>query len=272
MATPPTAGFDPIFSIHHSNIDRLWAEWSCMPGKQWGNLPSDYWFNERPWFFFDVDGKVVNEPRKKYFDYRALGIRFKYENLTCTPLPLPNIKAAAVGFTPAAIRPAVTLVETSVSANVLGLGRAVVPLSSAMKQHFETAITTLATQTSGASAGRLGIRLRQVDLGLVQGTGFDLHLTAKPNGDHTRSDPSFIGSIALFRHSHSDSQHARTGSSEMDETFDISRAVSALGNSSLESLSMVAIPYSLLTVPGKATVPLNREYLHIGTLQLLAAQ
>ena len=55
----PTAGFDPIFSIHHSNIDRLWAEWSCMPGKKWGTLPSDYWFNQRPWFFFDTDGKVI---------------------------------------------------------------------------------------------------------------------------------------------------------------------------------------------------------------------
>jgi len=72
MATPPTAGFDPIFSIHHCNIDRLWAEWSCMPGKKWGKLPSDYWFNERPWFFFNIDGKSVNEPRKMYFDYRAL--------------------------------------------------------------------------------------------------------------------------------------------------------------------------------------------------------
>jgi hypothetical protein len=36
----------------------------------------------------------------------------------------------------------------------------------------------------------------------------------------------------------------------MDETFDISKAVSAIGDSNLESLSIVAIPYSLLTVPG----------------------
>jgi hypothetical protein len=42
-----------------------------MPGKSWGKLPSSYWFNERPWFFYDTDGKVVNEPRKAYFDYRA---------------------------------------------------------------------------------------------------------------------------------------------------------------------------------------------------------
>ena len=58
----------------------------------------------------------------------------------------------------------------------------------------------------------------------------------------------------------------------MDETFDISKAVGAIGNSNPESLSIVAIPYALLTVPGKSTIPLNREYLSIGGLQLLATQ
>jgi hypothetical protein len=50
------------------------------------------------------------------------------------------------------------------------------------------------------------------------------------------------------------------------------KAVSAIGNSSLENLSMVAIPCSLLRVPGKNTIPLNREYLSIGGLQLLTTQ
>ena len=272
MATPPTAGFDPIFSIHHSNIDRLWAEWSCMPGKQWGKLPSDYWFNERPWFFFDVDGKVINEPRKTYFDYRALGIKFKYENFNCKPLALPSARPAAAEFRLLALRPAELLVETPISANVLNVGRAVIPLPAAMKQQFSTAIRFHEAPNPGANPRRLVLRLQKANLGLVQATGFDLHLTAKPNAELTRSDPSFIGSIALFRHMHAGDQHSAKASSEMDETFDISNAVSAIGNLNFEGLSIVAVPYSLLTVPGKSTIPLNREYLSIGGLQLLATQ
>jgi hypothetical protein len=86
MATPPTAGFDPIFSLHHTNIDRIWAEWSCLPGKTWGKLPPAAWFLERPWFFFDPKGNCVNAPRFAYFNHRKLGIR----EFACIPLALPT--------------------------------------------------------------------------------------------------------------------------------------------------------------------------------------
>lgn len=32
MSMPITAGVDPIFWLHHANIDRLWSVWSAMPG------------------------------------------------------------------------------------------------------------------------------------------------------------------------------------------------------------------------------------------------
>jgi len=272
MATPPTAGFDPIFSIHHCNIDRLWAEWSCMPGKKWGKLPSDYWFNERPWFFFNIDGKSVNEPRKMYFDYRALGIRFKYENLSCTPLALPSVRTAAAEARLPSLKPAELLVESPVSADILNVGRAVIPIPVAMKQHFSTAVRALVAPVAGEASRRLVLRLQKANLGLVQATGFDLHLTSRPNANLARSDSSFIGSIALFRHMHPENQHSGKADSEMDETFDVSNALSAMANSNLESLSLVALPYSLLTVQGQPTVPLNREYLSIGGLQLLTMQ
>lgn len=38
MGAVPTAGFDPIFYLHHANIDRLWAEWQVAHP---GPLPPD---------------------------------------------------------------------------------------------------------------------------------------------------------------------------------------------------------------------------------------
>jgi hypothetical protein len=273
MATPPTAGFDPIFSIHHANIDRLWAEWSCMPAKQWGKLPSDYWFNERPWFFFGPDGKVVNEPRKIYFDHKALGVRFKYEDLNCKPLALPHLgPAIAAERLAVQLHPAQLVVESQVSASILNIGRAVIPLSVPMKQNLGNTIHTLGALDSQAVTRRLALRLSKVDLGLVESTGFDLHLAAKTEGEFARSDASFIGSVALFRHVTGGNDGSHAMHSEMDETFDITNALRAMGNANLETLSLVVVPYSLLAVPGKTTIPVNRRSLSLGGLQLLATE
>jgi tyrosinase-like protein len=279
MATPPTAAFDPIFPIHHSNIDRLWAVWSCMAGKTWGKLPSDYWFNERPWFFYDVDGEVVNEPRKFYFDYRKLGIRFKYEDPRCVPLALPQAKVLATEVLRQETLESVQLmVETAVSVSVLSAGRAVVPIAPAMKEHFQNRLSTMSALNTERAAGpvpRLLLRLRSVDLGTVEGTGYDLYLTAEPDRDHRRSEASFIGSIALFRHSHTTASmdgQVRSETSTMDETFDVSKATAAVGNAGIQNLSLVTVPYALLTATGKEGTLLNRDSLKVQGLQLLTTR
>ena len=59
MSDVPTAAFDPIFWVHHSNIDRLWAEWSCSGGKTWGVLPPQAWLDEAPWSFYDFDKSIT---------------------------------------------------------------------------------------------------------------------------------------------------------------------------------------------------------------------
>lgn len=65
MAEITTAAFDPVFWVHHANIDRMWAEWASKPGKRWGPLPPDSWFDERPWTFLDVTGNEQTFSRRE---------------------------------------------------------------------------------------------------------------------------------------------------------------------------------------------------------------
>jgi tyrosinase len=44
MGDVPTAALDPIFWLHHCNIDRLWAEWNSPPRSN-GNTSSTLWRN-----------------------------------------------------------------------------------------------------------------------------------------------------------------------------------------------------------------------------------
>ena len=58
MGWVPTAGFDPVFWFHHSNIDRVWQQWTNSENGQMvtlEQLKSIEW----PYVFFDENGKKV---------------------------------------------------------------------------------------------------------------------------------------------------------------------------------------------------------------------
>jgi hypothetical protein len=58
MGWVPTAAFDPVFWIHHSNIDRLWAQWTNSRNGQNVTLDELKSYNWS-YTFFDENGKEV---------------------------------------------------------------------------------------------------------------------------------------------------------------------------------------------------------------------
>ncbi|NEP49699.1 MAG: tyrosinase family protein [Moorea sp. SIO3C2] len=57
MRSIPSAGFDPIFWLHHANIDRLWAQWTNK--KYIYVLPEELQKVSWPYQFFEPDGEVI---------------------------------------------------------------------------------------------------------------------------------------------------------------------------------------------------------------------
>ncbi len=75
MADPNTAARDPIFWLHHCNIDRLWSQWLALGGRR-RNPQSRVWLDTR-FTFHDETGKkvtmsgaeVVDAPRQLHYRY-----------------------------------------------------------------------------------------------------------------------------------------------------------------------------------------------------------
>lgn len=63
---------DPIFWMHHSNIDRLWVEWN----KTNPNGDDDEWKNFVLSSFTDSNGQTQNPTVASTFDTEALGYRY----------------------------------------------------------------------------------------------------------------------------------------------------------------------------------------------------
>ena len=58
MGWVPTAGFDPVFWLHHSNIDRVWQQWTNSDNGKMITL-EELKSVEWPYVFFDENGKKV---------------------------------------------------------------------------------------------------------------------------------------------------------------------------------------------------------------------
>ena len=106
MSDIPTAAFDPVFWVHHANVDRLWVSWAQTRGKTWGPMPSDAWLDEKPWVFVDVNGNDVGESRRFYLERANLDVRYDIDDPAKLELALPPRRYAVGGALAGTMLPA----------------------------------------------------------------------------------------------------------------------------------------------------------------------
>ncbi len=257
MADVPTAAFDPIFWVHHPNIDRLWVEWACSKDKDWGALPSRSWFEGRPWFFHDFDLSVKNEQRLHCMDHRALGIRFQGEDPSCTPLQLPSnimgpVVAAATPVRPFATTEALR-VDAGVQASALQPATFVIG-ASALAKLDQAVKTTVRSASLKQGDQKVLLEVQELTFDRPPSAGFDLYANLAPGETPSRQSAKFIGTLALFGLGQSkEAQHAHAHGG--GQLFDISSVFES--GSAPGELTIHVVPFDLL-MPRGSNPPLRR--------------
>ena len=72
MGAVPYAGNDPLFFVHHANIDRIWASWNKNGNKNPSDTTAYPWLLDQ-FVFADVGGARIQQPLKNYMSALALG-------------------------------------------------------------------------------------------------------------------------------------------------------------------------------------------------------
>jgi tyrosinase len=217
MGRVPTAAGDPIFWLHHCNIDRLWESWNRIPGR---NNPA--WPNRR-FPFADANGKAVTVLPKDA--NRVAQLKYQYDFYYVppkkpAPLPLgaPSAALAAAAVTKvtrAAAEGEVTLASERVRVELT-------PPPS------PTAGLTAATPRPIAPSGPSN-RLYLVLAGIVAAPDDDSTYNVfldlpEGQGNPPTSDPHYVGTLNFFNAA----GHEEHGAAGHKTTFNVTDTVKAL--------------------------------------------
>jgi tyrosinase len=214
MGRVPYAGGDPVFWLHHCNIDRLWESWNRLPGRKNPNWP------DRSFTFANASGGAVIAPVAGA-DRVAL-MHYQYDQYY-VPQGIPIAAVAADRQLTAVSSP--SEVRAIISAP-LSLG------STAVSAALAAPATPLAT---GAPALRLAVPSSARSLYLILGgvdamldpgsVVYNVYLDMPEGTKASESDPYYVGSLNFFNaalgHDHGDS-HGHT------TAFNVTDVVKAL--------------------------------------------
>jgi hypothetical protein len=246
------AAQDPLFWVHHVNIDRLWASWNAN-GRT--NPTSGSW-RDRGFTFADRLGLRVTARLKDFFDTRALGYVYdRYVGPDGRELAASSALATA-GFAVAAER------IGRVSERI-GSGRAVELGARPARTVLTVETGRPVTALDPAGERRTYLIVKDLHTWAQPEVLYHLYLVARGAGQRPEQ---FVGSIQFF-----DAEFHDHGQSELDEalgenfySFDVTAQLQRLAAANAVRKD---VPLELVLVPGGRPTPDARPM--VGTVELV---
>jgi tyrosinase len=240
MSDPDTAGLDPIFWLHHANIDRLWASWNLGPpalldpaAQTWLKGPGSV--GERTFVMPMPDGSTWTYAPEELVDLVALD--YEYDDLSPTgaavaaeQLP-PRLAVGAHargGRTVPSGRNVELLGANDEIVTVREASSSRVRLDSRMRRKVAaTFAPDVAAEPGVAATARVFLNLENVR-GQSDASAFRVYVGV-PDGEDVESHPELLaGSVAPFgvrKASQPDNEHGGQG---LTFVLDITRIVGHL--------------------------------------------
>jgi tyrosinase len=205
MGSVPWAAFDPIFYLHHCNIDRLWASWNAAGRKN----PTTASFLNKTFVFADGKGNRVVATIKNFLDIAPLN--YKYDRLEPVPACPPTVTPAA----------ATARKHVATKPIALGTGPVHATLSAAPSP---AATVTLGTRIQNLPANhRLYLVLRDLQTDVQPGVVYHLYLEMPAATTGGATTQYYVGTINFFHAEHHDH-----GDAPKFQSFDITDLAKSL--------------------------------------------
>jgi tyrosinase len=225
MARNSTSTLDPIFWLHHANIDRLWTEWARLNRNQ---MPKDTTQEWKFWYDFQLMGfDNIRKPGQPALSVRdvlsthALG--YRYDTQPADPLPVALDKVYP------SLSPALSIIKVvGQTATTTEAVTAESSVSAELRNHINRFRTAEGGSAAAANATRLRLTLEvkpPEDLRTVVRVFLN---SPSANQNTPIGDPSYVGNFCFFGNDHA--EHSGAGSRF---TFDVTGTIRSLTSNGL---------------------------------------
>jgi tyrosinase-like protein/polyphenol oxidase-like protein len=249
MSVIDTAAQDPIFWLHHANIDRLWNKWIEEGGGRAD--PSDAAWLNTTFTFYDEAGHAVYLTGAEVVD--TVGqLNYRYDD---DPPP------------PKFIRFPIILAESAAARGEqrITLGASPVIVRLPINEQTRQALTTLSREADR----KVFLRIQDIRTQKPPSYHYAIYLNPPADQQITERTPGFVGNLSLFSMTpHRMPNGMPMAHQEMSVNYDVSRFADELSRDSKE-LSVVLVPRGLVG-PNGEPAPLPEENAGTaGSLQLI---
>lgn len=253
MHDVPTAAQDPIFYLHHCNIDRLWNLWLAQGGNRTDPLNDSAWKNTKS-TFFDENG---NQVQMSACDVLRCSqqLNYTYEG---EPSEVNEYCLRLIRF-PIYLQEEV-LIHWPLPPIELSSDPVSVPLElKDLRQRLNTIME------SNTQRLRLGLDVEaERQPGVVWEVYVGLPAKAEPNPE----SEFYVGNISLF--GSGIRSQARHGFKPAHFVFTVNRAMQSALKRNEDRLQLTFVPHGIL-VNGKPTRPKVESPAHVGQITLTVA-
>ncbi len=253
MSDPTTAALDPIFWLHHCNIDRIWTQW-LSSGNGRANPTDSSWINQS-FGLFDEQKNPVTITVAQVLD-SVQSLNYRYDDQIA---PAPSVARAFVaGAPPMSPQGAATeKVVATAEPTEKTLGAKPVTVSVKLPDESKPLIGK-AFQPLGAVPAvpsLIRLKIEGVEFDKNPGVVYQVYLNLPKGGPTPETDAlHYVGNLTFFakKHDHGapgnhkePANHAAGALPGFSQTFDVTRVVRGLQKLGLwneKELSVTLIP------------------------------
>jgi tyrosinase len=174
-----TAGLDPIFWLHHANIDRLWDVWLGQPGR--ANSTEAAWLTGVTFKFHDENAVPQTQRSKDVTDQQ---LDYVYEDIS---VPGPDQEAAVVEPEQPAFPPELvgaTEEPFALTGDTMTISLGISPPEGPLAE-------------ADAAPSRVFLDLADITSSDMPGVTYGVYVNV-PDGDPATDDEHYVGNAAFF--------------------------------------------------------------------------